>query len=255
MKVWQAFSQAVAGLHRSDSLRNDIDNVNQAVYDAENESIKFAQDDSHETRLTRHATADELARNLVPLMQFTLSNKAAPDPAGVWEAFETIYIAAMDERGPQVIARLREIRGRLQEASELNMKALGLGYVGKAAEAQAAFEQVLAIRRESGDFEGYCGALCNVALIRAEAGDFDKAHAAVDEAIRIAREQGRRRAWSLALFQKALLCRRQGNPGQAQKYADLALHTWQRTGQPVPEQFAALADSLRGNDVTPEKPH
>lgn len=253
MKVWQAFSQSIARLHRANILRNDIDNVNQAVYDAGNDAITFAQNAAHETRLTQRATADELALNLVPLMQFTLGNKHAADPGGVWAAFETVYLAAMDERGPQVIARLREIRERLQEASALNMKALGLGYIGKMEESQAIFEQVLVLRRENGDYEGYCGTLCNLALLRAEVGDLDNAQVAVDQAIQIAREQGRRKAWSLALFQKGLLYKRQGNQGQARKYADLALHTWQRTGQPLPEQFLAMSESLQGQDKAPGK--
>ena len=248
MKVWQAFSQAVASLHRDNVLRDDIDAVNLAVYDSEHETITFAQSSSHVKRLNCRASADELALNLAPLMQLILSNKATQDPTGVWETFEAIYLGAMDERGPRVIARLREIRDRLQEASELNMKALALGYIGKTDESRSLFKQVLDTRRENGDYEGYCGALCNLALVRADAGDLDDAHSAVDEAIRVAREQGRRKAWSLALFQKGLLYKRQGDQSLARKYADLAMHTWQRTGQPVPEQFVAMAESLRGRD-------
>ena len=135
----------------------------------------------------------------------------------------------------------------------MNKKALALTYISKLDEARVIFEQVTHIRQANGDYEGYCGALFNLAFVCADAGDFENAHAAVDTAIRSAREHARHKAWSLALFQKGFLFKRQGNQANAVKYANLAIHIWSKTGQPIPEQFVALSKSLQGesNEMEP----
>lgn len=245
LKVWQAFGTAVANLHRKDVLRNDIDNVNQAVYDGDAGEVRFGQGSGDGKTLTRPATVEELSRNLVPLMQFVFSNKAAGDPEAVWDEFRTIYLATMDKRGPQVMGELRKLRAQLREAANLNMEALAQAYAGKLDDAKANFKLVLQMRLDAGDYEGYCGTLLNLALAEADAGDFESAHAAVDLAVQTAREHGRQRAWTLSLFQKGFLLKRQGNQAGALKYGDLALYVWNRSGLPVPEQFIALSDSLR----------
>jgi tetratricopeptide (TPR) repeat protein len=226
-------------------LRKDVDDVNQAVYDEGTDTVRFRRAPTPDEALEPRAVPVELAHNLIPLMQFVFSSRADGEPDAVWAEFERIYLSTMDDRGSQVIEILRECRNRLREASDLNTRALGLAYSGELDAAQAEFEEVLRIRQETGDLEGYCGTLLNLALTRADAGDLEGAHAAVDRAIKTAREHGRRRAWSLALFQKGLLLKRQGDRSGAVKYGDLALFTWNRSGLPVPEQFVALLDALR----------
>jgi len=110
------------------------------------------------------------------------------------------------------------------------------------------FDQALAMREKNGDFEGVCGTLCNLALAHADANDFESAHAAVDNAIRTGREHGRAKGWSLALFQKAFLYKREGKQAVARKYSDLAIHTWRKTGQPIPEQFISLTESFHSEN-------
>ena len=247
LKVWRAFSRAVAALHRDNVLRPDVDDVNRVAYDPATDRAAFRRGPSLDERLAYRAAPEDLARNLTPLMQLVSANRGVGDPAGMWADFETSYLEAMDERGPEVMERLRDIRRKLHEAAELNVKALALGHVGKTDEARQTFEAVLRLREETGDDEGYCGALCNLALLEADAGDMARAHDAADRAIRAARERGRRRAWSLALFQKGFLLKREGNPAGAAHYAGLAVHTWQRTGLPMPEQFAAMAAALEND--------
>jgi tetratricopeptide (TPR) repeat protein len=250
LKAWRAFSRAVAALHRANVLRLDLDDMGHVVYDPATDQVEFGRRPSMDESLTYRAAPDELARNLTPLMQLVFAHRGGADPAAVWAEFEATYLAAMDDRGPQVMAHLRDFRQRLHQAAEMNVKALAQGHIGKADEARQTFEALIREREAIGDYEGYCGALCNLALLCADAGDLTSAHAAVARAIRVAREHGRRRAWSLALFQKGFLLKREGDLTAAARYADLAMHVWQRTGQPAPQQFIEMAATLKGDGPT-----
>jgi tetratricopeptide (TPR) repeat protein len=245
-RVWRAFSRSVADLHYANVLRKDIDDVSRSVYNPDTDAITFGHGSAAEDKVGRPATVNELAHNLVALMLFVFGHKTNGNPVDIWGVFESVYLKSMDERGPQVVESLRETRTQLQEASALNKRALALANISNLDEARVVFEQVIHIRQVNGDCDGYCGALCNLALVCADAGDFEEAHAAVDKASRSAREHARHKTWSLALFQKGFLFKRQSNRADAVKYATLAIHIWSKTGQPIPEQFVASAKSLLG---------
>ena len=245
LKVWQAFSRAVASLHQSGILRTDLDDVNRAIYDPVADMVNFSRRSQAAATRRHPATVDDLARNLVPLMQFVVGSKKDEGGSDIWQVFEESYTEAMDQRGPQVIARLRVLRGELRRASELNMKALGLAHLGKLEEARAAFQESIRVREESGDDEGACRTLCNLALLSADARDFDTAFTDVDRAVATAREHGRTTGLCLALFQKGLLLNRQGKRDAALQQVDLAIRTWEGTGQPLPAQFVSLSNMLR----------
>jgi len=251
LRVWRVFSRAVAGLHAQNTLRDDIDDVHRAIYNPTAETISFRPVLVRRSLGTTPTTARQLAYNLVPLMQFVFTNRGSDQAVGIWRVFEEVYVEAMDERGPEVISTLRAVRRDLQQASQLNMEALGLAYVGKLDEAKAIFQQVLRIRGENGDHEGYCRTLCNLALMCADMGEFGEAQAILDEAIQRAREYVRIKAWALVLFQKGLLSDRQGNRAGALQCTAMAIRTWEQTGLPLPEQFATAYESLGGglNDV------
>ena len=251
-RVWRAFSRSVADLHCDNVLRKDIDDVSRTVYNPDTNAITFGHGSAAEEKVGSPATINELAHNLVPLMLFVFGHKTNGHPIDIWGVFESVYLDSMDERGPHVVESLRETRTQLREASALNKKALALANISNLDEAKVVFEQVIHIRQVNGDYDGYCGALCNLALVCADAGDFEDAHAAVCKAIRSAREHARHKAWSLALFQRGFLFKRQGNQANAVKYANLAIHIWGKTGQPIPEQFVASAKSLQGDGIDME---
>jgi tetratricopeptide (TPR) repeat protein len=255
LKVWRAFSQAVAELHAQNTFRDDLDDVRRAIYDPTTETVSFRPILARRSPGTTPVTARQLAYNLVPLMQFVFANRASDQALGIWHVFEEVYTDAMDERGPEVISILRAVRRDLLQASQLNMKALGLAYVGKLDEAKVIFQQLLRLRDENGDHEGYCRALCNLALMYADIGEFGEAQAILDEAIHRASEHVRLKGWALALLQKGLLFDRQGNVADALQYTAMAICTWQQTGLPLPEQFATAYESLGGGlDDFPLRP-
>jgi tetratricopeptide (TPR) repeat protein len=244
-KVWRAFGRAVANLHRRNILRPDIDDVNRVAYDPASDEASFPANLFGNLPLNRPATLIELAQNLLPLLQFVQASRVDQQPSGVWDLFVQVYLHSMDERGPEVMRALADLQSDLREASELNMKALSLGYLGKTADAIAAFQECLKLRAAAGDHEGYCRTLCNLALVHAEVNDFPKAFETVEAAISWGRLHRRTKGTCLALFQKGLLLNRQGKRDEALSFVDQAIHTWERTGQPVPSQFAALERSLR----------
>lgn len=248
LKVWRAFSRAVARLHRANVLRPDIDDVDHIVYDPTTDQVEFSRRASMDETLTYRAAPEELARNLTPLIQLVFAHRRGADPAAVWAEFEATYLAEMDDRGPHVMVHLRDFQRRLHEAAEMNVKALAQAHIGKTDEARQTFEALIREREAIGDYEGYCGALCNLALLCADVGDLSGAHAAIDRAIRIAREQGRRRAWALALFQKGFLLKREGDQAASARYADRAMYVWQQTGQATPAQFVEMAAALKGDN-------
>lgn len=244
-RVWQAYSRAVADLHRRNILRADLDDVNSLIYNPTTAKVVFQSAAENVVTRRQQATPEELAHNLVPLMQFVLTNKKLENAEGTWEAFEQVYKGAMDERGVEVVALLRRARTELQEAARLNIQALGLAYLGKLEQAVEAFRRAARIRESLSDYDGCCRVLCNLALVYADRRDMAQAHATVDRAVEKAREHGRLRAWSLALLQKSLLLNRQYDRAGASQVADEALAVWEKTGWPVPDQFAALRQSLQ----------
>jgi tetratricopeptide (TPR) repeat protein len=247
LKVWRAFGRAVADLHRRNILRSDIDDVNRVAYDPASDEASFPANPFGDVPLSRPAAPRELAQNLLPLMQFTQASKVERQSIGVWDLFIEVYLKSMDERGPEVVRALADLQSDLHQASELNMKALSLAYLGKTTEAIAAFQECLKLRATAGDHEGYCRTLCNLALVHAEANDFPKAFQMVEAAISWGRLHRRVKGTCLALFQKGLLLNRQGKRDEALRWVDQAIQTWERTGQPIPTQFTALADALRRN--------
>jgi tetratricopeptide (TPR) repeat protein len=247
LRVWRAFARAVADLHRRNILRPDVDDVNRVAYDAEADAAAFPPSPYGEMPLSHPATPRDLAQNLLPLLQFVQASKGDQPSLGVWDLFVGVYLQSMDQRGAEVLRVLAGLQDDLRQASELNMKALSLAYVGKTADAIAAFQECLKLRVASGDHEGYCRTLCNLALVYAEAKDFPKALQTVDAAVSWGRLHRRIKGTCLALFQKGLLLNQQGNRDEALRCVDQAVHTWERTGQPVPTQFTALAAALRPN--------
>ncbi len=245
LQVWRAFGRAVADLHRRNVLRPDIDDVNRVAYDLVSGEARFPASPYGDVPLSRPAAPKELAQNLLPLMQFVQASRIDAQSAGVWDLFVEVYLQAMDERGPEVVRALAELQSDLREASELNMKALSLAYLGKTTEAISAFQECLKLRATAGDHEGYCRTLCNLALVHADANDFPKAFQAVDAAASWGRLHRRVKGTCLALFQKGLLLNRQGKRDEALGFVDRAIETWERTGQPAPSQFTTLEKELR----------
>jgi tetratricopeptide (TPR) repeat protein len=244
-RVWQAFSRAVADLHRRNILRSDIDDVSRVAYDPATDVASFPVNPFGDVPLDRPATATELAQNLVPLVQFIQTSKTEQHSSGVWDLFAGVYLQIMDERGPEVLRVLADMQTELRQASELNMKALSLAYLGQTTDAIAAFQDCLKMRAAAGDHEGYCRTLCNLALVYAEAGDLPKAFQTVEAAISWGRLHRRVKGTCLALFQKGLLLNRQGDREGGLSLVEQAMHAWERTGLPVPSQFTALAQSMR----------
>jgi tetratricopeptide (TPR) repeat protein len=244
-RVWQAFSRAVADLHRRNILRSDIDDVNRVIYDPATDEAHFPGNPFGDVPLDRPATAAELAQNLVPLVQFIQASKVEQRSSGVWDLFAEVYLQAMDERGPEVLRVLVDMQAELRQAAEVNMQALSLAYLGQTTDAIAAFQNCLKMRAAAGDHEGYCRTLCNLALVYAEAGDAPKAFQTVDAAISWGRLHRRVKGTSLALFQKGLLLNRQGDYQSGLSFVEQAILAWERTGQPIPSQFTALAQSMR----------
>lgn len=248
VKAWRAFAHAVAGLHRRNVLRSDLDLVNRVAYDPATDGVAFPEP-ADSGQADADADVDALARNLIPLLQLARAGKPDRAPA-LWEQFEQAYVDGMDGRGPRVIERLLELQADLRRASELDLQALSQAYLGKAVEAESAFVESLRVRQAAGDHDGYCRTLCNLALFYADAGRMPDAMKTVERAVIWGRSHGRFKGRSLALLQKGLLLNRRGDHEAALGAIDRALNTWKETGQPLPSQFAAMAEAVRaGKEV------